>query len=264
MARVARPWAMFAAGVQPNDEREVPDTTIQAGPEMPNPHDDYGFRVSKQVSRQLHNLYEKLHYGDFKPPEYGIDWHSLYAFNSSARSRGPPEGSIDVALGLFRQARSQAPVDLVQQESASSKEATDILDMIIDACYQKPFADFWIDKLCRFAKRYMKAKKLRKVSHTFPNRKTKAWSGDGERPLNLHAIGSIFLESNWLLQRLNTQIICRLALSHMHATYYWLWLILSDRASKIAARKERRPRRALAVSLTSQPYSFSRGRLMPN
>ena len=123
---------MFAAGVQSDEDHGGTSVTMQAAPEMPNPHDDYGFRVSEQISRQLHSLNKLLHHGDFEPPEYGIDWNSLYAFNSSRRLGGPPEGSIDVALGLFRQARSQAPVRLGQQ-SASSEEATDILEMIIDA-----------------------------------------------------------------------------------------------------------------------------------
>ena len=174
MARVARPWAMFAAGVQSDEDPGDTSVTTQSAHEMPNPHDDYGFRVSKQISRQLHSLNRKLHHGDFEPPEYGIDWNSLYAFNSSRHLGGPPEGSIDVALGLFRQARSQAPVRLGQQESASSEEATDILEMIIDARCPTHLFIVHIDIYCRFAKRYMRSRRLRRVSQTLPNRETKA------------------------------------------------------------------------------------------
>ena len=173
MARVARPWAMFAAGVQSDEDHGGTSVTMQSAPEMPNPHDDYGFRVSKQISRQLHSLNKKLHHGDFEPPEYGIDWNSLYAFNSSRRLGGPPEGSIDVVLGLFRQARSQAPARLGQQ-SASSEEATDILEMIIDARCPPHLFVVPPDTYCRFAKRYMKPRRLRRVLRTLRNRETKA------------------------------------------------------------------------------------------
>ena len=133
---------------------------MQSAPEMPNPHDDYGFRVSKQISRQLYSLNKNLHYGDFEPPEYGVDWNSLYAFPSSRRQGGSPEGSIDVALGLFRQARSQAPARLGQQ-SASTEEATDILEMIIDARRLPHVLIVSIDTYCRFVKRYTKPRRLR-------------------------------------------------------------------------------------------------------
>ena len=160
MARVARPWAMFAAGVQPDEDHGGASVAMQSAPEMPNPHDDYGFRVSKQISRQLHSLNKNLHHGDFEPPEYGVDWNSLYAFNPSRRRGGPPEGSIDVALGLFRQAWSQAPARLGQQ-SASTEEATDILEMIIDARRPPQLFVILINTYRRFAKRYMKSRRLR-------------------------------------------------------------------------------------------------------
>ena len=173
MARVARPWAMLATGVQSDEDQGGTNVQTQSIPEMPNPHDDYGFRVSKQISRQLHSLNKKLHHGEFEPPGYGIDWNSLYAFNSSRGHGGSPEGSIDVALGLFRQAMSQAPARLGQQ-SASSEEATDILEMIIDAgCPPHPFV-VHIDTYCRFAKRYTKPRRLRRVLRTLRNRETKA------------------------------------------------------------------------------------------
>ena len=151
---------MFAAGVQSDEDHGGTSVTMQSSPDMPNPHDDYGFRVSKQISRELHSLNKNLHCGDCEPPEYGVDWNSLYAFHSSQRRGGPPEGSIDVALGLFRQARSQAPARLGEL-SASTEEATDILEMIIDARRLPRFLIASIDTYCRFAKRYTKPRRLR-------------------------------------------------------------------------------------------------------
>ena len=164
---------MFAAGLQSQEGDEGASAAIQSGPKIANPHDDYGFHVSKQISRQLHKLNDKLHCGGSEPPDYGVDWNSLYAFNTSTRFGRPPEGSVDVALGLFRQARSQAPVKLGQPESASSEEAIDILEMIIEACCLSfpPMVQF--DENNRFVKKYTKSKKLRKVSRTPLNRGTK-------------------------------------------------------------------------------------------
>ena len=173
MARVARPWAMFAAGVQSDEDQGGTNVSMQSAPAMPNPHDDYGFRVSKQISRQLHSLNKKLHHGGFEPPEYGVEWNSLYAFNSSKRHGGSPEGSIDVALGLFRQAMSQAPARLGQQ-SASSEEATDILEMIIDAGCPPHLHVVQSDTYCRFAKRYLKPRRLRRVLRMLRKREIKA------------------------------------------------------------------------------------------
>ena len=116
--------------------------------------------VYPSKSHGSYSLKKNLHHGDFEPPEYGIDWNSLDAFNSSRRRGGPPEGSIDVALGLFRQASSQAPARLGQQ-SVSTEEAMDILEMIIDARPPPHLFIILIDTYCRFAKRYMKPRRLR-------------------------------------------------------------------------------------------------------
>ena len=135
MARAAAPWAMLAGGVQTREDHQEPDASGILNQMVPNPHDDYGYRVSQKISKQLHSLKNQLNRGELKPPDYGVDWNSLDGFSSSPRLGDSPDASIDRALGVFRQAREQAPARLGQSESKSSKEATEILDIVIEVSY---------------------------------------------------------------------------------------------------------------------------------
>ena len=134
MARVAQPWALLSATIHRDEGDQEPSQGISKN-EIANPHEDYGFRISKQISGQLQSLRGQLYRGEFLPPDYGVHWNSLYGFSSSMRLGDSSDLSIDVALGLFRQARSQAPAPLGQPESASSREAIEILDMVIGVSY---------------------------------------------------------------------------------------------------------------------------------
>ena len=126
---------MLAAGVQTREDHQGPHASGILNHVMPNPHDDYGYRVSQKISKQLHSLKNQLNRGELKPPDYGVDWNSLDGFSSSPRLGDSPDASIDRALGVFRQSREQAPARLGQSESTSSKEATQILDIVIDVSY---------------------------------------------------------------------------------------------------------------------------------
>ena len=131
MARAAGPWAMLAGGIKPREDYQEPDVPGVPNHLMPNPHDDYGYRVSRKISKQLHSLNAQLSRGELRPPDYGVDWNSLHGFSSPGLGNSS-DASIDRALGVFRQAREQAPAMLGQPESKSSSEATEILETVIE------------------------------------------------------------------------------------------------------------------------------------
>ncbi len=122
MTRVAGPWALFGNIAQPGEDSQESCRQETPKDRVLDLYEDYGLRASKQISWQLQNLKSQLYHGDFTPPDYGVDWKTLYRDSKS---------SIDTALGIFGQARSQLAARLGQSETVSSKEAMEILEMII-------------------------------------------------------------------------------------------------------------------------------------
>jgi hypothetical protein len=82
-------------------------------------------------------LLANLSFGEPAPPQYGVDWNTLYGFSSSAPGamRGSGE-SIDVISAIFQQTLNEARPSSYQMKdhatSSSSREALEILNLAIE------------------------------------------------------------------------------------------------------------------------------------
>jgi hypothetical protein len=104
-----------------------------------SPSEDLGYTVAAKISKHLGNLLASLSFGEPVPPQYGVDWNTLYGFSSPMPSAIHGSGeSIDVILGIFQETFNEARPSSYKMKdhvtSSSSREALDILNIAIEVC----------------------------------------------------------------------------------------------------------------------------------
>lgn len=94
-----------------------------------SPSEDLGYTVAAKISKHLNNLLTSLSFGEPVPPQYGVDWNTLYGFSGSGES-------VDVILRIFQETFHEARPATYQMKdhatSSSSREALDVLNLAID------------------------------------------------------------------------------------------------------------------------------------
>jgi hypothetical protein len=168
---------------------------------LPNPNDDYGFTIAVKISKYLRGLKASLWYGEFVAPDYGVDWNTLYGFfRPMAGAYQAPGGSIDIALLVFKEARSRTgPFGMKENaNNRSSREALDILDNAIQVCLK---TSLFSSQICsancpRLPKKYLPVRKSRSQFKLQRSRVMPAELEDGGRKSEWLAQGSTTWRSN--------------------------------------------------------------------
>jgi hypothetical protein len=104
-----------------------------------SPSEDLGYTVAAKISKHLNNLLTSLSFGEPVPPQYGVDWNTLYGFSSPMPGAMHGSGeSVDVILRILKETFNEARPASYQMKdhatSSSSREALDVLNLAIEVC----------------------------------------------------------------------------------------------------------------------------------